>query len=65
MDERTALLAHLKTENIYAVFHYVLLHRAPAGSRLSRFCGNDVFTTKAIEQFIRLPIWLWHGQTDR
>ena len=55
--ERTALLAHLNADNIYAVFHYVPLHSASAGSRFSRFHGNDVFTTKESERLIRLPIW--------
>lgn len=57
LGERTALLAHLKADNIYAVFHYVPLHSAPAGSRFSRFHGDDVFTTKESERLIRLPIW--------
>lgn len=56
-DERTALLAHLKVGDIYAVFHYIPLHSAPAGLRFSRFHGEDVFTTKESERLIRLPIW--------
>ncbi|MDA3878205.1 MAG: dTDP-4-amino-4,6-dideoxygalactose transaminase [Halothiobacillus sp.] len=56
-EERTALLAYLKADNIYAVFHYVPLHSSQAGSRFSRFHGNDVFTTKESERLIRLPIW--------
>ncbi|MEX0606029.1 MAG: dTDP-4-amino-4,6-dideoxygalactose transaminase [Marinobacter sp.] len=57
MDERSALLAHLKADEIYAVFHYVPLHSAPAGLRFSRFHGEDIFTTKESERLIRLPIW--------
>ncbi|MDO8291270.1 MAG: dTDP-4-amino-4,6-dideoxygalactose transaminase [Gallionella sp.] len=57
LGERTALLSHLKADNIYAVFHYVPLHSAPAGRRFSRFHGNDAFTTKESERLIRLPIW--------
>jgi dTDP-4-amino-4,6-dideoxygalactose transaminase len=57
LEERTALLAHLKAEDIYAVFHYIPLHSAPAGLRFSRFHGEDVFTTKESERLIRLPIW--------
>lgn len=44
-------------DNIYAVFHYVPLHSAQAGERFSRFCGEDVFTTRESERLIRLPIW--------
>jgi dTDP-4-amino-4,6-dideoxygalactose transaminase len=57
LEERTALLSHLHADDIYAVFHYVPLHTAPAGRRFSRFNGNDVFTTKESERLIRLPIW--------
>lgn len=57
MDERTALLAHLKADSIHAVFHYIPLHSAPAGLRFSRFHGADVFTTKESERLLRLPIW--------
>lgn len=57
LNERTALLAHLIADDIYAVFHYVPLHSAPAGIRFSRFHGNDAFTTKESERLIRLPIW--------
>jgi len=57
LDERTALLAHLRADDIYAVFHYIPLHSAPAGLRFSRFHGEDAFTTKESERLIRLPIW--------
>ena len=57
LEERTALLAHLKADEIHAVFHYVPLHSAPAGLRFSRFHGEDVFTTKESERLVRLPLW--------
>lgn len=57
LDERTALLAHLRRDDIYAVFHYIPLHSAQAGERFSRFHGRDEFTTKESERLIRLPIW--------
>jgi dTDP-4-amino-4,6-dideoxygalactose transaminase len=57
LEERSALLAHLKADDILAVFHYIPLHSAPAGLRFSRFHGEDEFTTKESERLIRLPIW--------
>ena len=57
LPERAELLAHLLSDGIYAVFHYIPLHSAPAGSRFSRFHGEDLFTTKESERIIRLPIW--------
>lgn len=62
LDERTALLAHLKFDGIYAVFHYVALHSAPAGLKFSRFHGEDVFTTKESLRLIRLPVWYGIGE---
>lgn len=55
--ERTALLAHMKQNNIMAVFHYVPLHSAPAGLQYSRFHGEDRYTTQESERLIRLPMW--------
>ena len=57
LAERTALLAHLKQNEILAVFHYVPLHSSPAGLKFSRFHGDDRFTTKESERLIRLPLW--------
>lgn len=57
LDERTALLLHLKECGVHAVFHYVPLHSAQAGSRFSRMHGKDGNTTVESERLIRLPIW--------
>lgn len=57
LAERTALLAHLKRNDILAVFHYVPLHSSPAGKRYGRFHGVDRYTTKESERLLRLPLW--------
>lgn len=57
LEERTALLQYLKENDIWAVFHYVPLHSAPAGLRFSVFNGEDKFTTKESERLIRLPMY--------
>jgi dTDP-4-amino-4,6-dideoxygalactose transaminase len=62
LEERTALIAHLKKNDIMAVFHYIPLHSAPAGQRYGRFHGEDRFTTKESERLVRLP--LWYGMRD-
>lgn len=62
LKERTALLAHMKENDILAVFHYVPLHSAPAGVKFGRFHGEDRFTTTESERLVRLP--LWYGMTD-
>lgn len=63
LAERSELLEYLRVDEIYAVFHYVPLHSAPAGSRYSRFHGDDVFTTKESERLIRLPLWYGMDKT--
>jgi dTDP-4-amino-4,6-dideoxygalactose transaminase len=62
LDERTALLAHMKANDILGVFHYVPLHTAPAGLKFARFHGEDRYTTMESERLVRLP--LWYGMTD-
>jgi dTDP-4-amino-4,6-dideoxygalactose transaminase len=57
LDERTALLAHLKKNDVMAVFHYVPLHSAPAGKIYGRFHGTDCHTTSESERLMRLPLW--------
>jgi dTDP-4-amino-4,6-dideoxygalactose transaminase len=57
LEERTALLDEFKKENIWAVFHYIPLHSAPAGLKYGRFSGVDEFTTKESERLVRLPMY--------
>ncbi|MDY0121164.1 MAG: dTDP-4-amino-4,6-dideoxygalactose transaminase [Sulfurimonas sp.] len=57
LEERTALLEHLKQNGILAVFHYVPLHSAPAGLKFGRFDGENSYTTVESERLIRLPLF--------
>jgi len=57
LEERTALLEHLKSSNILAAFHYVPLHTAKAGAEFGRFYGQDRFTTSESERLVRLPMF--------
>lgn len=61
IEERTALIAHLKANDILSVFHYIPLHSAPAGIKYGRFDGEDVYTTRESERLTRLP--LYYGLT--
>jgi dTDP-4-amino-4,6-dideoxygalactose transaminase len=62
LKERTALISYLKERKIGAVFHYIPLHSSPAGKRLGRFHGEDVYTTKESERLLRLP--MYYGLTE-
>ncbi len=57
LEERGALLEHLKQHDIMAVFHYVPLHSAAAGGRFGRFHGEDRHTTACSDSLVRLPLW--------
>lgn len=57
LEERTAFISFLKENGIWAVFHYVPLHSAPAGLRYARFHGEDRYTTRESERLVRLPMY--------
>lgn len=57
LSERSALVAHMKQNNIMAIFHYVPLHSSPAGRQYGRFHGQDRYTTAESERLVRLPLW--------
>lgn len=65
LEERSALIAALKEQNIYCVFHYIPLHSAPAGKRFGSFSGEDVYTTKESERLMRLPMYYGLTAEDR
>lgn len=62
LDERTALISHLKERGVMAVFHYVPLHSSPAGEMYGRFHGIDRYTTRESDRLVRLP--MYYGLTD-
>lgn len=57
LDERTQLISFLREKGIWAVFHYIPLHSAPAGEAYGRFYGEDRYTTKESEKLLRLPLY--------
>lgn len=65
LEERTALIAYLRQRDIYAVFHYIPLHSAPAGLKFGRFDGEDVYTTRESERLVRLPMYYQLTAQDR
>ena len=65
LEERTALIRHLKANDILAVFHYIPLHSAPAGKKFGRFDGEDVYTTVESERLVRLPMYYGLTEADR
>ena len=64
ITERTALIKHLREDDIISVFHYVPLHSATAGKKYGRFHGEDKYTTKESERLVRLPMYYGLAETD-
>jgi len=62
IEERTALIKHLRENGSAAVFHYIPLHSSPAGVNFGRFNGEDIYTTKESDRLLRLP--MYYGLTE-
>lgn len=56
--DRQKVIAELKKNDIYSVFHYVPLHTSPGGLRYGRAHGKLEVTIRQSEQLLRLPLWL-------
>jgi dTDP-4-amino-4,6-dideoxygalactose transaminase len=62
---RARLLAHLRQNNIHAVFHYVPLHTSPMGRRYGYKRGDLPVTEDLSERLIRLPCYYELSQHDQ
>jgi dTDP-4-amino-4,6-dideoxygalactose transaminase len=64
--DRQAVLARLKENEIYSVFHYIPLHSSPGGQRYGRSNGALDVTDTQSERLVRLPLWvgLTQGEQD-
>ena len=65
LEERTALMAHMKEAGIQAIFHYIPLHTAPEGLRVGRFSGEDRYTTRESERIVWLPMYYGLAREDQ
>lgn len=59
---RTRLIEELKRRDIWAMFHYVPLHKATAGYKYAEFIGEDKYTSVESDRLLRLPM---HYQLKR
>lgn len=64
LGERAALIEHLKSYSVMAVFHYIPLHSAPAGKQFAAFFGEDTYTTVESERLLRLPMFFGISETQ-
>jgi dTDP-4-amino-4,6-dideoxygalactose transaminase len=61
-EARGRLIAHLRSREILAVFHYVPLHLSPMGRKFGGMEGQLPVTESVAERLVRLPIY--NGMTD-
>jgi len=57
IQQRTELIAYLKSHSIHAVFHYVPLHSSPMGEKLGYKNGQLPVTESVSERLLRLPFY--------
>jgi dTDP-4-amino-4,6-dideoxygalactose transaminase len=57
IEERTALIAHLRVAGIHAVFHYVPLHSSPFAQSLGVPQGRLPRTEELSARLLRLPMY--------
>ncbi|MDP7702399.1 dTDP-4-amino-4,6-dideoxygalactose transaminase [Mycobacterium sp. TY815] len=57
IDERTALIAHLRARGILAVFHYVPLHSSPFAQTLDLISKDLPVTEELSARLLRLPMY--------
>ena len=67
LERRQALIAHLKTHEIWSVFHYLPLHLSAMGRRFGGRPGACPVTERVSERLLRLPFHnaLTQGDLER
>jgi len=58
LEQRTRVLANMKSQGVNCVFHYVPLHSAPYGVKNSRHHGDMQHTNQLSDNLLRLPLWV-------
>jgi len=64
IDERTALIAHLKRNGIVATFHYVPLHNSAVGREIGIRKGDFHVTESVSSRLLRLPMFFELTEQD-
>lgn len=57
LEQRQALIAHLKSQSILAVFHYLPLHLSDMGQRFGGRPGECPVTEAVSDRLLRLPFY--------
>jgi dTDP-4-amino-4,6-dideoxygalactose transaminase len=65
LDQRQALIAHLKARGIFSVFHYLPLHLSEMGQRFGGKQGDCPITENVSDRLLRLPFYNELSQADQ
>jgi dTDP-4-amino-4,6-dideoxygalactose transaminase len=57
LEERQAMIAHLRAREIFAVFHYLPLHASEMGARFGGKRGDCPVTESVSDRLLRLPFY--------
>jgi dTDP-4-amino-4,6-dideoxygalactose transaminase len=57
LEDRTALIEHLKSHGIYSVFHYLPLHLSDMGKQFGGKVGDCPVTEDISDRLLRLPFY--------
>lgn len=57
LEARSAFLAHMRSQQILAVFHYQPLHLSTMGSRFGGCAGQHPVTERVADRLVRLPCY--------
>jgi len=65
LSERQALIEHLRSRAIMAVFHYQPLHSSPMGRSFGGKPGDCPVTEDISDRLLRLPLFNWLSEADQ
>jgi dTDP-4-amino-4,6-dideoxygalactose transaminase len=65
LEQRQALIEHLKARGIHSVFHYLPLHLSDMGRRFGGKEGDCPVTEHVSDRLLRLPFYNDLGQADQ
>jgi dTDP-4-amino-4,6-dideoxygalactose transaminase len=57
LEQRQAMIAFLRSQGIYSVFHYLPLHASPMGQQFGGQPGDCPVTERVSDQLLRLPFY--------
>lgn len=57
LDERQALIAHLRERGVQGIFHYIPLHSSPMGQQFGGRAGDCPVAESVSDRIVRLPFY--------